>query len=88
MKPYLKYYFGFDDRLYLDSISVNSDVMPEPANFITWYEEGDFVGWHDKEAVQRAALKSDSSIFTALFAPRKVSIRVLNALREKQNATN
>lgn len=81
---YLKYYFGHDgNKLFCDSVVCEENTTPvEPHHFLKWYMEGDLTSLSENE--NKDMLKSESPIFSAVFAPRTVTFSVEEVLLRRQ----
>jgi hypothetical protein len=82
---YLKYYFWHDGKtLFLDSLSCVEGKPPvEPADFLKWYEEGDFVFMSLTNEQKKAITEKESPLFAAIFSPKEVSFSVNELLTNK-----
>ena len=81
---YLKYYFGYNDSLFFDSIACEKGKEPEkPPHFLKWYEEGDFAPISYTKEEKKSFLKKDSPVFNAIFHPRKVTFSLDNLLKSR-----
>jgi hypothetical protein len=85
MTPYIKYYFTWkEDRLSLDSVGVSDDCpLTEPPDFLKWYEEGDLAKPEITEEDKLKLLRTDSPVYWAMFAPRKVNFSVEQILKQR-----
>lgn len=83
---YLKYYFGYienENKLFLDRVEVDGDIIPSPENFLKWYEEGDIEFQPLTEDQKEYIHRSDSPLFAALLLPQKVTFSVEELLKTR-----
>ncbi len=81
---YLKYYFEYDGKLSFNSIAcVEGESVVEPANFLKWYEDGDFAPMKLTDEEKDAIARSESPGHAMMFMPRKVTFSVDEFLKRK-----